>query len=195
MRQDRLRALTDLGARDHDAYASLASSFNPHDGFQKLFSGSRKSCSVHECRESDAFANGRMLLVLLGEPPPLRVVVRNFQDAAEQRRKVDILANHLAGGRRISAVEKIACSEFFGTEPHGRRNAIHVTFEREDGLRRAKSSKGTARRSVRRHRAASNADVGTRVWARGVNRSPRQNNRAERGIRAAIDREVDIHCE
>src|SRR6185295_2114966 len=104
-------------------------------------------------------------------------------------------ANRLAGGSRLAFVKEVATSKLFRCQTNSVRDFVHVSFEREDALRRAEAPKRTMRWNVRRHRAAVNANVGTNVWASGVNRSARKHDGRERAISTTIDHEVDLDRE
>jgi hypothetical protein len=75
------------------------------------------------------------------------------------------------------------------------RHFVHVSFEREDALRRAKTAKRAVRWNVRRNRATVNSNVGTDVWTSGMNRSARKHDWRKGAVSAAIDNEVDLHRE
>src|SRR5262249_18184603 len=106
-----------------------------------------------------------------------------------------MFAYDLLGCGRLPFANEIAPAKLFGGNAHSACDFIHMAFEREDALRRAETAKCAVRRMICRHSAAANAYVRAIVWPGSMNRSPRQHDRRERGIGAAIDREINLHSE
>src|ERR1700741_2061647 len=92
-------------------------------------------------------------------------------------------------------MNEVATAKLFRRQTHSLSNYVHVSLEREDALRRSKSSERTVRRNVGRNCLAVNPHVGTNVWTSGMNRSAREHDRRKRAVSAAIDDEVDLHRE
>ena len=101
----------------------------------------------------------------------LRMVIAELQRAREQVVHVNALANHLAGRRRLAFVNEVATAKLFGRQPNCVRNFIHLSLEREDTLRRAKTSESAVRRKVGSNSATVNPHVRTDVWTSSVDRS------------------------
>ena len=74
-------------------------------------------------------------------------------------------------------------------------DAVHVTFERKERLRRAKSAKRAVRRSIGGNGFGANADAGPIVSAAGVNGAAGKNDGRESFVGAAVDGEVDFSAE
>ena len=82
-----------------------------------------------------------------------------------------------------------------GARPTAAATRSMMAFERENALRRAESAKGAVRRRVGGDGAAANAHVRAIVGTGGVDRAAREDDRRERLVGAAVDREVDVHGE
>ena len=107
--------------------------------------------------------------VLAGKAFAFRVVVTQFKRAIEQAVHVHSFANCLVRGCRFTFMDEIAPAKLFGRESYCTRDLVHVTFEREDTLRRAETAKRTMRRHVRRYSTAVNAHVRTKIRTGGMN--------------------------
>ena len=70
-----------------------------------------------------------------------------------------------------------------------------MALQRENALRRAKSAESALRRQIRGHDSGVDAHVRAEVRPRGVNRAARKNHGRKCGVRAAVDREIDVHRE
>ena len=123
----------------------------------------------------------------------LRAIVRQRERAIQQRPHVDRFLDGLPDGERVARPDEVAAAEFLRREPHGRRHPVHVALEREQTLGRAEAAERAVRRHVGGDRAAADADVRARVRPPGVNRPAREHDRRQRAVRAAVDREVDVH--
>src|ERR1043166_4126600 len=133
---------------------------------------------MHESREADAFhvaqiANLRYR-ILLREPFPLRVIIRQCKRAIQQSIKVDLLANRLTGRRGLAFLDEVAPAKFFRRQTNRLRNFVHVPFQSKDTLWRPKASKSSVRWNVRRDRGALNPHVRTKIRSGGMNRPARQ---------------------
>ena len=131
--------------------------------------------------------------VLFRKPLALGVIIAHLERAIQQAFHVDTFTNRLTGRSRLSLLNKVAPTKFFGSQTNRLRNFIHLTFQPKDTLRRAESAERTVRRHVRRYCSAVNANMRAEVRPGGVNRAARKHDRRERAIRAAIDHKVDLH--
>jgi hypothetical protein len=171
---------------------ALARRVHRHDRSQMVLAGARKAGAVHERGEADAPFPGRAG-VLGREAAALGVEVGVRQRRLEQRLHVHGLPNHLSHGARLVLPDEVPAAEFGRRQAERRRDPLHLALEREDALRRAKPAERAVRRRVGRDGAAAHADVRTEIRAGGVNRAPREHDGRERAVRAAVDREVDVH--
>ena len=89
--------------------------------------------------------------------------------------------------------DEVAAAELLGRQADGGGDLVHVPLEREDALRRAEAAERAVRRDVGGDGAAAHAHVRARVRPRGVDGAARQHDRRQRAVRAAVDREVDVH--
>ena len=153
---------------------------------------------MHERSKADPFPwvrghPARPSSILFGKPFSLRVIVTQLERPIEQAFHINFFANRLTGRSRLSLLNKIAPTKFFGSQSNRLRNFIHVTFQPKNALRRAESAKGAMRRHVCRHCTALDANVRTEIGPGGVNRAARKHHRRQRAIRAAIDHKFDLH--
>ena len=131
--------------------------------------------------------------VLAGKPRGLLLVAGQLERAIEEPRHVHRLAQDLPDGVRLAGGDEVTPAELVGGQTRGRRDAVHLQFEREDRLRRSEAAKRAVRRGRGRDRLRADADVGTVVRTGGVNRPARQDDGRQRAIRAAVDDELDVH--
>ena len=80
-----------------------------------------------------------------------------------------------------------------GVEAERLGHAVHLHLGREDGLRRAEAAEGAVGRRVRHHDAAVDADVLAAVGPGRVEAAPREHDRAQRAVGAAVEEDVDLH--
>src|SRR6185503_10457401 len=92
-------------------------------------------------------------------------------------------------------VNEVATSKLLRRQAHRMGHFVHVSFEREDALRSAKTAKRAVRWNVCGDRATVNANIGTDVWTSGMNRSARKHDGRQCAVSAAIDDEVNLDGE
>ena len=112
---------------------------------------------------------------------------------AQHRQRAAVAAEPLAGRRRVAGPQRVDLADADRIEAERFGDAIHVHFGRELRLRRAEAAKRAVGRRVRHHRAAADADVVAAVRSARVNHAARQHDGAERGVRAAVEQDVDVH--
>ncbi len=157
-----------------------------------ILAGAGESRAVHEGREPDALPDAQRRVDLV-EARPLGVIVGDRQRAIEERRHVDRVAHHLADGARIAGPNEVAPPQRVRRETNRLGNAIHVSLERKQALRRAETAEGPVRRRIGRDGAAAQPHVRAEIGARGVNGAAGQHDGRQRAVCAAVDDEVDVH--
>ena len=157
-----------------------------------IFTRTGESRAMHEGREPDALPDAQRRVDLV-EARPLGVIVGDRQRAIEERRHVDRVAHHLTDGARIAGANEVAPPQRVRCETNRRGNAIHVSLERKQALRRAETAEGAVRRRIGRDGAAAQPHVRAEIGPGGVNRAAGQHDGRQRAVRAAVDDEVDVH--
>src|SRR6266496_366500 len=107
---------------------------------------------------------------------------------------INRFVDHLACRCCLPFMDEVATTKLFSGQSHCLCHFIHLTLEREDALRSAKSSKSTVRWDVCRYCLAANTYVRTAIRTCRMDRSPRKNYGRQRAVGAAIDREINLHC-
>ena len=123
------------------------------------------------------------------------MITAQFERATHDPVHVDTFAYHLANGDRVALMDKIPATQFIRLQPNRFGNAIQMAFERKHALRSTEAAKSTVGWGIRRHRAAADAHVRATIRPRGMDRSARKHHARESFVRAAVEREVDIHCD
>src|SRR5947199_9328824 len=125
----------------------------------------------------------------------LGVVLAKFEGAVHQAGQVDLFANDLTHRKCLTVTNEIAPAEFFGRNADDLGDAVKMSVERKDALRGAESTECSVRRGVCGYSAALDSDIWTFVRTRGMDCAARKNDGGKRLVRAAVDREINLHGE
>ena len=192
LREDRVRALADLGARGQHAHATVRRALGADHRGQVLLAGAREAGSVQERREAHAALDRAAGRVLDGETCAARVPVARRESAVEHPAHVDLVAHHLTGGERLALADEVATAQLVGRKAEPPRDDVEVPLEREEGLGSAEPAERAVRGRVRRHGPRADAHVIHVVGPCGVDAAAREHHLREGGIGAAVDHEVDV---
>ena len=192
--QHRVCSLAEFGAGDENAQAAVRDSFDADNRAEKALAGARKSCTVKKSGNAHSFFVAALLIVPR-ESLFLCVIVREFEGAVEKFAEIDLFVYGLAGCGGLPGFEEIAAPDFHWRKSDDLGDAVHVTLEREEGLRGAKS----AERAMRRHTGgdcfSANANAGPIVGATGMDGAARKDDRRQRFVSAAVNGEVNFSSE
>src|SRR5215471_2746429 len=159
---------------------------------------------MHERSKADAFSvtqtvslrrrsqTNILRYILARETFPLCMIVSQRERAIHQSFEIDFLANDLISSGRLAFFDEVAEPKFIRSQSDSLRDTIHVSFQRKDALRCAKSSKSAMRRRVRRHGGAPDTHVRAEIGTGRMNRAARKHDRRERAVSPAVDHKIDL---
>src|SRR5437763_4835191 len=130
---------------------------------------------MHECGEADASLQWSAR-ILASKAFALALVVAELEASLHQLLHVHRFANYLANCQCLAGVDEVATAEVFRREVKLFGDFVHVSFQREDSLRRSETSEGAVWRMICRHCLAGNSHIGTEVGAGGMDGAAGEDN-------------------
>ena len=104
----------------------------------------------------------------------------------------DAAAQDLAGRGRVADRVDVPSPDVERADPQRLGDPVEVGLGGELGLWRPEPAERAVGRRVRARRAGADADVRAAIRAAGVDRAPRQDDRRERAVRAAVHHDLDV---
>lgn len=194
MAEDGIRALSEFGAGDEDADATVGAGFEADDGTEIGLSGSGETGAVKESGDANSLFDAAAG-ICFREGFFFCVITREIESAIEKFRKIDLFTNDLACDGGLAGTEEIAAPNFDGGEANDLRDAVHVALQGEEGLRRAKAAECAVGRRVGSNRSCADAGAGPEVGATGMNRTAGENDGRQSFVGAAVEREINFACD
>src|SRR5208283_3801867 len=194
LRENSVRALAKLRARDQNANTAIGTAFHAYNRVEVALAGAGKSSAVEEGRDAHSSFSCRRS-ILAREALPLRVILREGERPVEQFSKIDGFAHDLFSSRCFSRLEEIPAAYFDRRKADSAGDSIHVAFHSKQTLRCAKAAKCPVRRGVGRDRFSAYSKVWPVVGACGMNHPAGKHHGRQSCVGSAIDGEVDLSAE